>query len=336
VRLLLPILLASILSPLPAQAAEPPGEIFRPGDRVALLGNTFAERLRLGGHFETALQAALPEHRLVVRNLAWSADEVALRPRPLNFGSVEDHLRHQQIDVALLFYGANEAFEGEAGIDRFKTDLGRYLDRLGQVENRTESLRLVLVSPIPHERHPRFKRLPDPTQHNRDLASYSQALHAVAIERNLEYIDLFTPMQELFESRQRAGKPGGHCGEAPCPPLTINSMHLNDEGLRAAARLLLAGLGVGRPGAETESTPGPAEEELRQTVVAKDRLFFDRYRAVNGYYIYGERRRPFGVENFPAEMARFDERVAELDHQIHQLALRIQSSNERTASEKQP
>ena len=113
------------------QASTP--DLFHPGDRVALLGNTFAERLQLGGHFEAALLSALPEHGLVVRNLAWSADEVSLRPRPLNFGTVEQHLREQSIDVALLFYGANEAFAGASGVEAFKTELGRYLDRIALV-----------------------------------------------------------------------------------------------------------------------------------------------------------------------------------------------------------
>ncbi len=362
VNLALAILLAGA-APLQEQAAS--ASLLQPGDRVALLGNTFAERLRLHGHFETALYAAMPAHRLVVRNLAWSADEVALRPRPLNFGGVEEHLRDLEIDVALLFYGANEAFAGEAGIEDWKVGLAREIEALGALRPRGVPLRLVLVSPIPREDHASFARLPDPAAANRDLLLYAQAMRAVAIERGVAFVDLYEPVRQAFLKHQ--------------DPLTLNGMHLTEEGDQVVSRLLveaLTGVDLGRvriargdgvfhperlvtaerpilfvdldsagddqssyqllegerlvarapldqwrTGVPVESASlERAEEELRRLVVRKNRLFFDRYRAVNGYYIYGERRRPFGVENFPGEMARFDELVAALDLEVQRLA----------------
>ena len=58
----------------------------REGDHICLIGNTLAERMQFQGHnhFETLLYQRFPKHKLVVRNLAWSADEVALRPRAYN------------------------------------------------------------------------------------------------------------------------------------------------------------------------------------------------------------------------------------------------------------
>ena len=47
------------------------------GDRIALVGNTLLERLQLFAHVEALLQQRFPEHQLVVRNLAWSADTAA-------------------------------------------------------------------------------------------------------------------------------------------------------------------------------------------------------------------------------------------------------------------
>src|SRR5690606_41209923 len=51
---------------------------FHEGERIVLLGNTFADRMRYYGHFETLLQRSLPEAQLSVRNMGWSADEVNL------------------------------------------------------------------------------------------------------------------------------------------------------------------------------------------------------------------------------------------------------------------
>ncbi len=46
-------------------------------------------------------------------------------------------------------------------------------------------------------------------------------------------------------------------------------------------------------------------ERLRQTILEKEKQFFYRRRAVNGEYIFGRRKGPFGVINFPEEMRRW-------------------------------
>ena len=57
--------------------------VLEKGDVITVVGNTFAERMVHHPQFEAAVQRAHPEHELVFRNLGWSADEVALQPRPL-------------------------------------------------------------------------------------------------------------------------------------------------------------------------------------------------------------------------------------------------------------
>src|SRR3546814_10201404 len=67
-----------------------------PGSTIVFIGNTFAERLQEHNYFETLLYQSFPDRKLRVRNLAWSADEVNLRPRPMNFGTLDEHLRQQE------------------------------------------------------------------------------------------------------------------------------------------------------------------------------------------------------------------------------------------------
>lgn len=70
-------------------------------------------------------------------------------------------------------------------------------------------------------------------------------------------------------------------------------------------------------------TSGPAQEQLKKllgTVDDKNLQFFHRWRAVNGEYIYGRRKEPFGVVNFPAEMQQLDQMVAEREQKIWQLS----------------
>ena len=57
--------------------------------------------------------------------------------------------------------------------------------------------------------------------------------------------------------------------------------------------------------------------ELRDLINDKNQQFFFRWRAVNGEYIYGRRKEPFGVISFPPEMKKLDEMVAERDGKIH-------------------
>ncbi len=359
---------------VPAAGASPLE--LRPGDRLCLVGNTFAERFQLFGYFESGLLAAFPDLDLSVRNLAWSADEAALRPRPLDFGAVDRHLEAQSADVVLLFYGANESFEGSEGLPAFRNNLGRLLRHVSrQTYNGAEPARVALASPIPQQALPSGRGLDAATvqRRNAELRTYAEAAKAVAAENNVPFLDIFDGVAAAF-----AAEPA---------PLTINGVHLNDLGYWHASRALLEAIGASAPGTVVASAggnpqlqirppvlvPAPygdsaslqisvhdlapgtyvlrrgdevlasategdwargleleassattalqeAGDGLRQVVLRKGRLFFDRYRAVNGYYVYGGRKEPFGVHSFPPEMVRFDELVGELDREATELA----------------
>ena len=86
---------------------------------IVFLGNTFAVALQENNYFETLLYKSFPESNLTVRNLAWSADEVNLQPRPLNFGTLDLHLQQQKADIIFACFGLNEAFKGLDSLDHF-------------------------------------------------------------------------------------------------------------------------------------------------------------------------------------------------------------------------
>ena len=66
-------------------------------------------------------------------------------------------------------------------------------------------------------------------------------------------------------------------------------------------------------------------ENLAVAVDDKNWEFFMKYRAVNGEYIYGRRKEPFGVVNFPKEREFQEQLVAEKDGRIHELAKAVGS-----------
>src|SRR5213592_4594493 len=64
----------------------------KPGDHIAIIGNTLADRMQQDGWLETFICAKFPKHDLVFRNLAVAGDEVAVRHRSENFGTPDDWL----------------------------------------------------------------------------------------------------------------------------------------------------------------------------------------------------------------------------------------------------
>jgi putative heme-binding domain-containing protein len=254
------------------QADDKPKLELRPGDRIAILGNTLADRMQHFGTFETLLHSRFPRHELVVRNLGFSGDELTLRLRSANFGSPDEHLRFAQADVILAFFGYNESFGGAAGLAKFKQDLAEFIQHtLGEKYNGKTAPRLVLFSPIAHEDlHDR--NLPDGKENNARLKLYTAAMAEVARERRVAFVDLFTPSLALYARSDTR--------------LTINGIHLNrtgDEQLAAVIDRALFG-GPGEPLRKASQ-----REKLRQAVNDKNFVWFERYRTTDGYSIFGGR-----------------------------------------------
>jgi len=97
---------------------------------VVLIGNTLFDRGDQFPHFEAMLHAGHPTLNLAVRNLAWSADEIDLMPRPRNFGDLHQHLTAQKADVIFAAFGFNESFGGVERLPEFRARLARFLTEL--------------------------------------------------------------------------------------------------------------------------------------------------------------------------------------------------------------
>jgi hypothetical protein len=304
-RRLLLGLFAIGLAPAAATAQGASFEI-GPGERVVFIGNTFAERMQIFPHFEAILTSLRPDRRLSFRYLAWSADEVDLRPRPLNFGDLHTHLREQEADVIFAAFGMNESYDGAEGLPEFQQQLGSFLDSLrSQQYNGSTPPRIVLLSPMPHEQ---VDRVPfDPAAHNADLERYTEAMRAIAADKGVRFVDLFRPLRPLFEDPKLGD-------------LTLNGIHLEDRGYQIASRAIARDLGWLPADAPLLDPPPPDQLRLAEAIRQKNELFFLRWRAVNGEYIYGRRKEPFGVVNFPQEMAELEEMIGAAEGEIWKLA----------------
>jgi putative heme-binding domain-containing protein len=283
-----------------AAAAEPVATglplVLKHGDRVALVGNTLFERGQLFGHFEALLQQRFARHELVVRTLAWSADEIGLAPRPANFADVEQHLTHEQADVIFAAFGFNESFAGEAGLEAFRRRLTEYVAGLKRKAFNGESgPRIVLVSPIANEDVPGVAAA---DLNNARIEKYAEVMRQVAREQQVGFVDVFRPTHEALRSLGS--------------DLTVNGCHLTEEGYAVFADALFQGT--------FGEAPPEVNEALRQTVIDKDRQYFRRYRPLNTFYYTGGRNEAYGYLDFLPAMRNFDIMVANRDRRIWDMA----------------
>jgi hypothetical protein len=222
---------------------------------IIILGNSFAVALQDHNYFETLLYKSFPEQNLRVRNLAWSADEINLQPRPVNFGTLDEHLQQQKADIIFACYGLNEAFKGPDSLETFKHQMVSYLSHLKkQKYNGHSEPKVILVSPIAHERLGGF--LPDPTEHNYSLKLYSQAMREVANDMDIPFIDLYEPTSNLMKNNS--------------VPLTKNGIHLNENGYLKVGEIMAKALGL--PVSDWKSEP--QSDNLRKIIALKNQHFF--------------------------------------------------------------
>ncbi len=265
--------------------------------KIVFLGNTFAVALQETDYFETHLYKSFPESNLTVRNLAWSADEINLQPRPLNFGTLDQHLQQQKADIIFACFGLNEAFKGLDSLEQFKKQMMMFLSHLQkQRYNGRSAPKVILVSPIAHEKLGGF--LPNPAAHNKNLKQYTEGMRQIAKGLGIPFIDLFGPTTKLMERGTDS--------------LTSNGIHLNDRGYKEVSEIMATAMGF----PVTSWTPDQHSNRLRKVIAIKNKHFFYKFKAGNGEYIYGRRREWAGGRLLPSELHEIDTMVLRLDSVI--------------------
>ena len=282
-------------------AADAPALTLKKGDRIVIIGNTLAERMQQFGNLETLLYSRFPDLDLVVRDLGWSADELTVRMRSQDFKDHGHNLTDHKPTVLVACFGFNESFGGVAGLAKFEQDLEKFITESITTKYDGQSPpKLVLVSPIAHENLHR-RTLPDGAKNNQLLKLYTDSMGKLAGKHGASFVDLFTPTFSLMQGSKQ--------------PWTINGVHLNDYGDGEVAKLIDASLFGQRPQLGNIDLA-----RLRREINEKNQQFWYDYRAVNGFYIYGGRKNPFGVVNFPAEFARLRTMIANRDARIWAVA----------------
>lgn len=262
---------------------------FKPGDRVVLVGGTFAEREGQFGVIETALSAAWADTPVVFRNLGWSGDTVWAESRGIfdppaaGYQRMIELIKELKPTVIVFAYGQNESFAGEAGLPAFVQQFEKLCNDVAPTNARLAFL-------TPHLFEKPAPPLPDASRHNGNLKLYAAAIRQLAERRQGAVIDLTTALENV----------GGR---------TENGVHLSPLGYKAAAEAI-----VKATGRAPQSLPSEREAALREKIVAKNTLYFHRWRPQNVTYLFLFRKHEQG--NNAVDIPAFDKLTADADGEI--------------------
>jgi lysophospholipase L1-like esterase len=270
-----PLWILLIGSMVPATAAEP---LLKSGDRLALVGGTFIERMQATAALENQLYPRRPDWKLRVRNLGWSGDNVHGFARKVfetdpqhGFDRLMSDLKIADPTVALVAYGFSEAAGGESSVAAFESGLRKLVDALAEM-----NCRVILMKPlvVPGVRVEGYAE---------QISRSRQAIDLVAKETGAEVVDV------------------------SCDDWTDDRLVPSEEGYEQIGQQLADTLVGGEP-------VHVRNEELESLIVKKNQQFFHRHRPQNETYLLLFRKHEQG--NNAVELPQFDPVVDELDRQI--------------------
>ncbi len=322
-----------------AEEDSPPLQI-KKGARIVLIGNNLASRMMNYGHFETEMHLRYPDSLLFIRNMGDGGNTPGFRPHAgrvspwafpgaerfqtelANYSDSQGHsetedqwLTRLQADIIIAFFGYNESFQGEQGLENYKNELDAFIQHtLQQNYNGDTTTQLALVSPIAFEDLSDQYDLPNGEQENRDLALYTRAMEEVAAKNGIPFIDAYRPSKEWYAASEE--------------PLTIDGSQLNDAGYAKLATLL-ADKGFGKRTPKDEAH----RELVRAAVMEKNWMWHNDFKIPNGVHVFGRRYDPFGPDNYPAEIKKIRELTVIRDSAIW-LAAKGQKMDLKAADQK--
>lgn len=287
-------LLAALLSP----AADPPKDPFEfaDGDRVVFLGGTLVEREQKYGYWELALTLKNKDKNVTFRNLGWSGDTVWCESRgsfdgpKKGFERTVELVKELKPTVIVICYGHVESFDGKDGVPKFKDGLEKLIDAVSVTK-----ARVVLMTPTRFEN---VKPITDAEGKNANLNLYVDATKAVAEKRKLEVVDLYG----LSQQKSEIG--------------TENGMHLHELGYWGTTFPMRQAVSE-----DLWRSHAVSDDPLMKAIVAKNELFFHRWRPQNITYLTGFRKGEQGQN--AKEIAQFDPLVGKAEKEIAELRKKV-------------
>lgn len=285
------------------------------GSHIVLIGNNLASRMLNFGHFETEMHLRYPDSTLFIRNIADPGNTPGFRPHSSRkepwafpgaekfydnalsnksgsigfFPSEDEWLTNLEADIVLAFFGYNESFQGEEGIENFKEELHAFIAHTkNQSYNGENSPELALVSPIAFEDLSSKMDLPNGVEENKNLKLYAEAMRQVALQDSVLFIDAFAPSKQWFGTNENQ--------------LTIDGFQLNDVGYQKLGKFLAEAV-FGKSETKIEANRTPVHEAVKE----KNWFWHNEIKLPNGVHAWGRRYDPFGPDNYPFEKEKINQ-----------------------------
>jgi hypothetical protein len=281
----------------------------RSNDVICFVGGANVVDAQHYGYLETLLRISFPDSSLKFRSLAHEGDTVYEQPRDYNYPDLEKQLKQCNATLVLGQFGQMEFLDATNRSAQFISSCDKLLNRLVQ-----NGRRVTLISPAPFERPRAQPRLPDLTTRNEELRRWVNEMKTLAAERNIGFVDLFSQPKNKDQTQQ----------------LTRNGVHLNPEGHWNYDVIIAQALGAkvrssdANINAITGAFSRPDWEQVRQAVLAKNRLWFNYYRPMNWAFLGGDRTdqpssrdyRDPKIRWFPEEMKAFEPLIEQVETRI--------------------
>jgi len=284
--------------------------------RIAIIGSGLASRMVKFSHFETELQLRNPDKKLFIRNLADEGDTPAFRPHPGrnyngqyafpgakdllpkeyqrktgsqgHFETTDQWLTRLKPDTILAFFGFNSSFGGAAEVDRYKKELGAFIDHtLKQKYDGANTPQLAVISPTAVQDLSATHHTPKGDTQNENLALYTAAMKEVCAAKGVLFVDVFSPSKAAFTASKE--------------PLTVDGAILNGKAYQWLATRLADDI-YGKATADKKHA-----KLVHAAVTEKNFVWHNLYKIPNGVHVYGRRYKPFGPQNYPDELKKLAE-----------------------------
>ncbi len=341
-RLLTSWLVFCLLLLIGCQPTSSPKLKIEKGARIVLIGGNLGSRMMNYGQFETELHVRYPDSLLLIRNMCDGGDTPGFRPHsgrnhPWAFPGAEafqkEYARHSgseghletpdqwlarlNADIIVAFFGYSESFEGMEGLENFKAELTAFIQHSKQQQyNSVSAAQLALVSPIAFQDLSSYYDLPNGEAENERLEIYTAAMRDIASQQGVIFVDIFNQTKEWFEDGDDI--------------LTIDGSQLNEQGYAKLAPVLADKL-FGRVAQISSNF-----DLVQQAVLEKNWFWHNDFKIPNGVHVFGRRYKPFGPDNYPAELTKIREMTANRDTAIWQacqgIVMDLQVADARTST----
>lgn len=294
------------------------------GSHIVLVGNNLGSRMINYDHFETEMQLRYPDSMLYFRNMCDGGNTPGFRPHASRndpwafpgaekfqtelatpsgsegfYESPDQWLTRHKPDVIIAFFGYNESFQGQAGLENYKAELDAFIKHTLSQHYKGDSsvAKLVIVSPIAFENLSGKYDLPDGKKENENLLLYTKGMKEVAEQNKVVFIDAYAPSKKWFDNAKE--------------PLTIDGSQLNDEGYQKFG-IFLADAIFGKH----DITSKADKKLVYDAVMEKNWAWHSDYKIPNGVHVNGRRYNPFGPDNYPAEIEKIRQMTAIRDSAV--------------------